>query len=104
MAVVYLRLRRREGNIRRNRIFTDRDNPLDYLDEVEIICKYRLSRLLITTLCRMFQNDLQRPTIRSHAFSVSLQVMVALRFYATGSFQLVNADVHGLSRFYCKYF
>jgi len=46
----------------------------------------------------MFQHELQRPTMRSHAFPVSLQVMVALRFYATGSFQLVNADVHRLSR------
>lgn len=36
--------------------------------------------------------------MRSHAFPVSLQVMVALRFFATGSFQLVNADVHNISR------
>ena len=86
MAVVYLRWRRREGNVRRNRIFRDRDNPLDYLDDVEIIRKYRLSRPLIRTLCRMFQTDLQRPTMRSHAFAISLQVMVALRFYAIGSF------------------
>ena len=98
MAAVYLRLRRRAGNVRRNRIFRDRDNPLDYLDDVEIIHKYRLSRPLIITLCRMFQNYLHRPTMRSHAFTISLQVMVALRFYASGSFQLVNADVHRLSR------
>ena len=36
--------------------------------------------------------------MRSHAFSVSLQVMVALHFFATGSFQLVNAVVHNMSR------
>jgi len=36
--------------------------------------------------------------MRSHAFPVSLQVMVALRFFATGSFQLVNADVHNITR------
>lgn len=36
--------------------------------------------------------------MRSHALSVSLQIMVALRFYATGSFQQVNADVHRISR------
>jgi hypothetical protein len=36
--------------------------------------------------------------MRSHAFPVSLQVMVALRFYATGSFQQVNADVHNISK------
>ena len=36
--------------------------------------------------------------MRSHAFPVSLQIMVALRFYATGSFQQVNADVHNISK------
>ena len=33
-----------------------------------------------------------------HAFPVSLQIMVALRFDATGSFQQVNADVHNSSK------
>jgi hypothetical protein len=36
--------------------------------------------------------------MRSHAFPVSLQIVVALRFYATGSFQQVNADVHNISK------
>ena len=79
-------------------MFRDRDNPLDYLDDVDIIRKYRLSRPLIVELCRMFHDDLQRPTMRSKAYPVSFQVMVALRFYATGSFQLVNADVHRISK------
>ncbi|VDI67347.1 Hypothetical predicted protein, partial [Mytilus galloprovincialis] len=89
---------RRENNIRRNRVFRDRDNPLDYLDDADIVRKYRLSRPMILELCGMFQNQLARPTKRSHAFPVSLQIMVALRLYATGSFQLVNADVHRISR------
>ena len=76
----------------------DRGNPLDYTDDADIISKYRLSRPLILNLCQMFQNYLQRPTMRSHAFPVSLQIMVALRFYATGSFQQVNADVHNISK------
>ena len=79
-------------------MFRDRDNPLDYLDDMDIIRKYILSRPLITNLCRMFQRDLQRSTMRSHAFPVSLQVMVALHFFATGNFQVVNADVHNISR------
>ena len=83
MAAIYVFLKRRSQNIRRNRVFRDRDNPLDYTDDADIISKYRLSRSLILNLCQMFQNDLQRPTMRSHAFPVSLQIMVALRFYAT---------------------
>ena len=97
MAAIFMQLRRRQ-NIRRNRLLRDYDNPLDYLDDFDIVRKYRLSRPMILNLCNMFQNDLQRPTMRSRSFSVSLQIMVALRFYATGSFQLVNADIHNISR------
>lgn len=97
MAAIYMHLRRRQ-NIRRNRLFRDYDNPLDYLDDTDIVRKYRLARPIIYDLCRRFQNDLQRATARSRAFPVSLQIMVALRFYATGSFQMVNADVHNVSR------
>ena len=98
MAAIYVFLRRRRQNIRRNRVSRDHDNPLDYTDDIDIISKYRLSRPLILNLCQMFQNDLQRPTMRSHTFPVSLQIMVALRFYATGSFQQVNADEHNISK------
>ncbi|VDI29494.1 Hypothetical predicted protein [Mytilus galloprovincialis] len=98
MAAAYIRLRRRAYNIRRNRLIRDYDNPLDYLDDYDIVRKYRLSGPLIIDLCRMFGNDLKRPTMRSRAFPVSLQIMVALRFYSTGSFQLVNADVHNISK------
>jgi hypothetical protein len=36
--------------------------------------------------------------MRSRAFPVSQQIMVALRFYASGSFQAVVGDVHNISR------
>ena len=52
---------------------------------------------MIIDICRMIEFDLQRPTRRSRAFPVSFQVMVALRFLATGNFQLVNTDVHSIS-------
>jgi hypothetical protein len=71
----------------------DYDNPLDYLDDHDIIRKYRLSRPLILDLCRMFEIDLQRPTRRSRAFPVSIQIMVELRF-----FQAVNGDIHNISQ------
>jgi hypothetical protein len=99
MAVVYHRfVRRRDQNFRRKRVFKDVDNPIDYLDDNDIIAKYRLPRYLIFDLCRRFDGDLKRPTLRSRSLSVSLQVMTALRFYATGSFQEVTADVHRISR------
>ncbi|VDI77033.1 Hypothetical predicted protein [Mytilus galloprovincialis] len=96
-AVVFMHLRRQQQNIRRNRIFRDPYNPLDSFDYTEIVRKYRLSRPMIIDICRMFKFDLQKPTRRSRAFPASLQVMVASRFFATGSFRLVNANVHNIS-------
>jgi hypothetical protein len=46
----------------------------------------------------MFEIELQRPTRRSRAFPVSIQIMVELRFFATGSFQAVNGDIHNISQ------
>ena len=89
---------RHRGLRRRDRIFRDRENPLDYESDDCIVRKYRLSRPLIISLCQMFLLNLQRPTLRSSAFPVSLQIMVALRYYATGSFQSVIGDVHHISR------
>lgn len=99
MAVAYYNyIRRRNPNLHRERIFRDIDNPLDYLDDTDIICKYRLPRHNIIDLCGRFNRDLRRPTLRSRPLPVSLQVMVALNIYATGSFQAVLGDVHRISR------
>ena len=81
------------------RTFRDRQNPLDCMEETEILKKYRLSREVILFLCNRLEGRLKRPTKRSQSLSVSLQICVALRYFATGSFQSVNGDVHGISRY-----
>ena len=68
MAVVYYHFRRRRGQyLRRERVFRDIDNPIDYLDDDDIIAKYRLPRFVIFDLCRRFDGDLKRPTLRSRS-------------------------------------
>lgn len=100
MMALYLRFlyhrRRVEG--RAMRIFRDRSNPLDYMNDIELIQKYRLDRRSILQVCDELTEGLRRHTRRSVPMSVSLQVMVALRYYATGSFQSALSDVHGVSR------
>ncbi|XP_062581489.1 putative nuclease HARBI1 [Saccostrea cucullata] len=96
MAAAYLIINERRL-LRRERLFRDRNNPLDYMDDREIISKFRLPRHLILDICQMIQNDITRPTRRSHALPPSLQLMAALRFFATGNFQTVTADLHGIS-------
>lgn len=90
-------------NIRRRRrnnippVIRDRRNPLDFMDDDGLIRKYRMDRNSIFEICDVLERDLARPTRRSGALPVSLQVIVALRYYATGSCQSVLADGHGIS-------
>ena len=94
MAVVYYHFRRRRGQyLRRVRVFQDIDNPIDYLADDDIIAKYRLPRFAIFDLCRRFDGELKRPTLRSRSLSVD-----SVAFYATGSIQAVTAVVHRISR------
>lgn len=97
MAAAYVLIRNRQL-IRRERVFRDIINPLDYMDDCDILEKFRLPRHVIFDLCNELNDRLEHPTKRSHALPTSLQVMVALRFYASGSFQAVCADLHGISK------
>ena len=101
MGVPYVILRReRERRMEINRrIFRDRQNPLDYMEDTVLLKKYRMSREVIFLLCNRLEGRLKRPTKRSQSLPVSLQISVALRYFATGSFQSVNGDVHGISRY-----
>ncbi|XP_060585142.1 putative nuclease HARBI1 [Ruditapes philippinarum] len=78
------------------RVFRDRQNPLDYTDDDNLVKNYRLDRHLILDLCAEIGQGLERPTRRSQSLQVSLQILIALRYYATGSFQSVIADAHGV--------
>nr|XP_034334828.1 putative nuclease HARBI1 [Crassostrea gigas] len=48
MAVAYYNfIKRRNQNLHRERIFRDIDNPFDYLDDTDIICKYSFQAILV---------------------------------------------------------
>ncbi|XP_033759136.1 putative nuclease HARBI1 [Pecten maximus] len=81
-----------------HRLFRDRQNPLDFLSDQAIINDYRLDRESIYELCGLLQNNLIRTTKRNMALPVSLQAMIALRYYASGSYMSVIGDAHGVSK------
>lgn len=84
---------RRQHNIqRRDRIFRDRTRPLDIYDDQDLIRRYRMPRQGIFNLVDILHDDLQPPTARSYSIPATLQVLTALRYYATGSFQQVVGD------------
>ena len=84
--------------LRRKRVFRDRNDPFNDLDDSDLMSKYRLPQHLIVNLCNSLQNRLTRNTERNHAMSVSTQVFAALRYYASGCFFLDTAGGHGISK------
>ena len=85
-------------SMKRQRVFRDRMNPLDHLDDTALFRRYRLPRHCLLDLIRQMEPHLERTTRRSHSLPVSIQVLCALRFYAGGSFQKDSGDIHGISQ------
>jgi hypothetical protein len=68
------------------------------LSDQQIIRNYRLDREWIYTLCDELREDLEKSTKRSRSLPVSLQIMIALRYYASGSYMNVIGDAHRVSK------
>ena len=83
---------------RKDRVFRDRTHPLELYDDMDLIKRYRMPRHCLLNLIDVLSEDLKPPTMRSHSIPATLQVLAALRYYATGSFQQVVADLAGLSQ------
>jgi hypothetical protein len=64
----------------------------------ELIARYRLDRASIIELCRDLDIYLKRLTKRSNSLPVSLQVLIALRYYATGTFLSMVGDGHSVGK------
>ena len=74
--------------IRRNRIFRDRNYPLEIYNDEEMYERYRFTRRGVMRLIDLLAADLDRPTRRSQAIDGRLQICIALRFYATGKLDI----------------
>ena len=70
-------------------------DPLILPDHM-LIRQYRLPRPAIIYLADMLSNDLKRKTRRSSPLPT--QIMTALRFFASGSFQMVVGGTLGVSQ------
>ena len=100
MAVALILLEREERRaLRRQRVFRDRLHPLDTYDDTDLIQRYRVTRPVLLEVIDLVDDDIAPYTRRSRAVPTSLQVCVALRFLATGTYQLGNGDMaFGLSQ------
>lgn len=82
---------------RGQRQFRARQDPFIVYDDKELYRRYRFDRNAINYITDMIKDDISH-TKRNHALSALHQVLVALRFYATGSMQQVVGDTVGVSQ------
>lgn len=86
-----------QGALWRERNFRDRTDLLAETDEW-LISRFRLPRPVLLYLCNILEPNLTRPTNRSHAIPAHVQVLSALGFFATGTFQREIGDRSGISQ------
>ena len=94
---MYLQRRRRRA-IHRNRIFRDRTHPLEVFSDTKVFKKFRFHRQAIQDLVDSVSDDLEYVLPRKGSLPPVLQVLLTLRYYATGAFQDVIADLIGVSQ------
>ncbi|KAK0138526.1 putative nuclease HARBI1 [Merluccius polli] len=74
------------------RHYAERPNLLEQYSNDELYARYRFGRDDIAFICNILRPRLELATLRSHALTVEEQVLIALRFYASGSFYEVIGD------------
>lgn len=67
------------------------------MDDLEILSKFSLPRILILGIRWDIENDITR-LARSHSLPLSIQVQAALSFFAAENFLPVTADLHGKNK------
>ncbi|XP_067033233.1 uncharacterized protein [Acropora muricata] len=82
---------------RRPRNYRFNATLLNYTDE-ELRARYRFGRESIQYITNLIETDLRRKTKRSHALRPIDQVLIALRFYASGNFLQVIGDTVGVDK------
>ena len=60
--------------LRRERVFRDRNQPLDILDDVDLISRYRFPRIVILQFVDGVDANIRPFTYRSHSIPTQLQV------------------------------
>lgn len=80
----------------RPRIIRDRTNFFELYDDDKFRERFRLTKVTTLTLLTKIEKELEYLSDRNNALPPILQLLIALRFYATGSFQLIISDLAGV--------
>ena len=83
---------------RRARQYRLKRSPIDEYTDSELRARYRFGRESIVFITNLIYDDLKRKTKRGHALDPIEQVLISLRFYASGSFLQVIGDTFGVDK------
>ena len=88
-------------NRRAERVFRREINDtLRYYSDNELRARYRFGREGIYYIVRLVENDIAHTTSRSQPISTINQVLITLRFLASGSFlQVIGDTMAGVDKF-----
>jgi hypothetical protein len=86
------------NNLRKERVFRDRQNPLEVYNDEECVQRFRFDRQTIADICLLLYDDLKRPTSRTQSMPVVIIVCAALRFYSQGAFFRATGDCINISK------
>lgn len=83
---------------RRERRYRQHGINIDGLFDAELRARYRFGREAINYITNLLRDDLLRDTKRNHSLDPQHQVLIALRFFASGSFLQVIGDTFGVDK------
>jgi hypothetical protein len=80
---------------RRIRFIRDRENPFELHDDVEFKKRFRLNKTTLMNLVHLIGDATEPRTRRNKSLDARAQILVTLRFYATGGFlELIGDYMH----------
>ncbi|CAK1582627.1 unnamed protein product [Parnassius mnemosyne] len=82
---------------RRPKIYRKRPNYFNDFDEIDFFRRYRLSKSTVIYLLEKIEHILEFPDNRNNSIPPINQLLIALRYYATGNHLLAVADMGGTS-------
>uniref|UniRef100_A0A3P9K6K5 DDE Tnp4 domain-containing protein n=1 Tax=Oryzias latipes TaxID=8090 RepID=A0A3P9K6K5_ORYLA len=82
----------------RQRVYVERAQPLEQYTTEKLYARFRFGNADIKYIADLVRPKLQRRTRRSHSLSVEQQVLIGLRFYASGTFYQVVGDNIGVDK------
>ena len=82
--------------LRRERHMRDHANPFESFSDEEFFNRFRFHKQTTVFIIELINDDIDPETERGSSLPGYLQVLITLRFFATGSFQITVGDLSGV--------